>query len=262
MSDLHLHAVVHEGNGPWCLLVHGALGSRSYWRDNVAALGAVCRPVVIELWGHGRSPSPAEPARYEPEAYVEEFEHLREQLGAEQWVTVGQSMGASLTLRYGLAHPERVIGQVITNTSSALTDGESWRERHTTVVTPVAERIEAEGTGLLRDHWINPGRSKRIAEETRAAMAREFDEHSAPGIAGSLRYTNRSLPLGDRLAEVSRPTLLTLGVEEERFLPLVPVAYRIPGLDVVELPAAHAVNAQDPDGWNAAVAQFITRLVS
>ncbi|WP_419922725.1 alpha/beta fold hydrolase [Candidatus Poriferisodalis sp.] len=59
-----LHTVVHDGNGPPGLIVHGALGSRSYWDDNIAALAEVCQPVVIELWGHGRSPSPADTNRY------------------------------------------------------------------------------------------------------------------------------------------------------------------------------------------------------
>lgn len=30
-----LHAVVHDGHGPFALLVHGLLGSRSYWLDNL-----------------------------------------------------------------------------------------------------------------------------------------------------------------------------------------------------------------------------------
>ena len=72
MTDQHLHAVVHDGDGPFALILHGALGSRSYWDDNLEALKTVCRPVVLELWGHGRSPSPEDPKRYEPEAYVEE----------------------------------------------------------------------------------------------------------------------------------------------------------------------------------------------
>lgn len=85
MADQHLHAVVHDGDGPHAVLLHGLLGSRSYWLDNLDALQAVCRPVVVELWGHGRSPAPADPARYEPDAYADELERLRIGLGAERW---------------------------------------------------------------------------------------------------------------------------------------------------------------------------------
>lgn len=235
------------------------MGSRSYWSDNVDALSEVCRPVVVELWGHGRSPSPTDPARYEPAGYVAEFEHVRTELGTERWITIGQSMGAALTLRYGLCHPERVTAQVITNSSSAFSPVEGWLERHRNLVTPLVEQLRREGTDVLRDLWVNPGRSRRIGEATRALLAAEFDEHDALGIAESLYITNARLPLGDRVTEVSRPTLLTLGVDEERFQPLLPQARRIPGLEVVELAGGHAVNAHDPAGWNAAVTAFIRR---
>lgn len=255
----HLNAVVHEGRGPYALLVHGAIGSRSYWADNIVALSEVCRPVVVELWGHGSSPSPTDPLRYQPDGYVEEFEHLRSELGTDRWITVGQSMGAALTLHYGLANPERVMAQVITNSSSAFSPVDGWLERHAHTVTPLVDKLRQDGTEVLREHWVNPGRSKRIAEATRALLAIEFDEHEAAGIAESLYTTNARLPLGDRLTEVSRPTMLTLGVDEKRFLELLPQAKCIPGLEIVELDGAHAVNAHDPAGWNAAVIEFITR---
>jgi pimeloyl-ACP methyl ester carboxylesterase len=261
VAEEHLNAVVHEGTGPYAVLVHGAIGSRSYWHDNVAALSEVCRPVVVELWGHGCSPSPADPARYEPAAYLEELEHLRSELGAERWFTIGQSMGAALTLHYGLAHPQRVIAQVITNSSSAFSPLEGWLARHAEVVAPLVDTLRRTGTDVLRDHWVNPGRSRRIAEATRALMASEFEEHDAAGIAQSMYTTNAGLPLGDRVSEVSRPTLLTLGIDEERFLALLPQAKRIPGLEIVELQAAHAVNAHDPVGWNRAVTDFLLRFI-
>jgi len=259
MAEEHLNAVVHEGRGPYALVVHGAVGSRSYWADNLAALREVCQPVVVELWGHGRSPSPADPARYRPDGYAAEFEHLRTGLGADRWITIGQSMGAALTLHYGLRHPDRVMAQILTNSSSAFTPPQGWLDRHATVVAPLVEQLRAEGIDALRGHFVNPGRSKRISADTRALLAVEFEEHDAGGVAESLFTTNAHLPLGERLRDVTRPTLLTLGVDEERFLKLLPEARKIPGLEIAELNGAHAVNAHDPAGWNAVVVAFITR---
>ncbi len=254
-----LNAVVHDGDGPPALIVHGALASRSYWADNVPALAEVCRPVVVELWGHGRSPSPDDPARYEWEAYAEEFELLRERLGAERWFTIGQSLGAGLLLNYGLAHPERVIAQVITNSSSAFSPPERWGKQRASGQPGFLDSIRRDGMSAVKDHPINPGRSRRIPEATRALLAVEFDEHDATGIATGLATTSNRVPLGDRLEDITAPTLLTLGVDEERFLPLVPQAQRIPGIEVVEVAAAHAVNAQNHEAWNAAVVDFLGR---
>ena len=258
----HLNTVVYAGTGPYCLLVHGAVASRSYWYDNIDELSTVCRPVVVELWGHGNSPSPVDAGRYEPDAYVEEFEYLRQDLGADGWFTIGQSMGAALTLRYGLAHPERVLGQIITNSNSTFTEAAVWMQRNHDFVVPHAERVEAEGPGVLRDTWFNPSRSRRLSERLRERLAVEFDQHTAPGIAATLRITNATLPLGDRVMAITRPTLLTNGTLEPGFQKLLESVRRIPGLEEVEINGGHAVNGHDPDAWNRAVVGFIRRLTA
>ncbi len=254
-----LNFVVHPGRGPFALLVHGALGSRSYWAANVAALGEVCRPVVVELWGHGRSPSPTDPAAYAPQAYVEQFEALRTELHAAQWFTVGQSMGAGLSLAYGLAYPQRVLAQVITNSNSAFARPETWQRRHREVVAPMIERLVQTGTGFLREAKMNPASSRRLDVEVRRLLVAEFAEHDAGGLAATMQYTNLTLPLGERVRAVSVPTLLTLGVREETFLPLLERVRWISGVEVVELDAAHPVNAQLPGPWNEAVVEFFDR---
>ena len=259
MTDQHLHAVVHDGDGPFALILHGALGSRSYWDDNLEALKTVCRPVVLELWGHGRSPSPEDPKRYEPEAYVDEIERLRLELGGEDVWLIGQSMGAALMMHYAVARPAHVLGLIVTNSSSGFAKPADWEERNRTMVQQRAAEVEEHGVEVLRDSWINPGRSKRISEPIRAKLADEFSEHDPVGISGSFRYTNYSLPLGEKLRDIAAPALLTNGIDEERFQVHLTRAKWIPGLEIVELPASHAVNAHDPEGWNAAVVEFISR---
>jgi pimeloyl-ACP methyl ester carboxylesterase len=90
-------------------------------------------------------------------------------------------------------------------------------------------------------------------------LSKEFTEHSAAGITASLRITNFSLPLGESLKEISMPVLFTNGVEEQRFQQHLPRVRLIPQVEIVDLPAAHAVNAHDPEGWNRAVVDFFKR---
>ena len=59
-----LHYEVHPGDGPHLLLVHGMLSGRSHWLPNLRGLREFTTPVVVELFGHGRSPSPEQPERY------------------------------------------------------------------------------------------------------------------------------------------------------------------------------------------------------
>ena len=81
-SEPLLYFDVHDGQGPHLLLVHGFLSSRAHWLLNLDALSTFCRPVVVELLGHARSPTPEDPAPYAPVAYVAEFEAIRETIGA------------------------------------------------------------------------------------------------------------------------------------------------------------------------------------
>src|SRR5271157_541104 len=118
---MDMHVEVHgDGAKPHLLLVHGLLSSRAQWRPNLGALAAVSTPVVVELLGHGRSGAPAGSAAYTVAAYVRQFEALRERLGVRRWFICGQSFGAGLTIRYALTHPDRIVGQIFTNTMSGL----------------------------------------------------------------------------------------------------------------------------------------------
>ena len=150
MDPPALHVDVHSGDGPPVLMVHGLMAGRALWSANIEPLRAVATPVVVELFGHGRSPSPQDARWYRPDAYVTQFESLRAELGVERWLLIGQSLGATLTLRYALDHPNRIIGHVITNSISALAE----RIGHDAEVEATAQRIEALGrTGLAANRF-------------------------------------------------------------------------------------------------------------
>ncbi len=149
----------HDGNGPHLLLVHGMLSGRAQWARNLAALSKKTRPVVLELWGHGRSPSPGDPALYEPEAMAAQLEEVRRKLGAEQWFVCGQSFGATVTLRYSLLYPERVYGQIFTNSSSALATREKAKELYADVH-KLAENLSKYGQEGLKRMRIHPIHAK------------------------------------------------------------------------------------------------------
>ena len=92
-----------------------------------------CRPVVVELWGHGRSSAPSDATAYHPDGYVEAFDDIRRSLGVERWWLCGYSLGAGLTIRYALTHPDRVFGHVFTNSTSAFADTEQIERVERTV---------------------------------------------------------------------------------------------------------------------------------
>ena len=137
------------------------LSSRAQWTLNLEALSEFSRPVVVELFGHGRSPPPDAPECHAPPYYMTEFDRIREDLGAERWFLCGQSPGAPLTIRYALERPQRVITHAFTSTNLALSRPGAMRRtsrgggRHM----PPLETARRE---LIDQNPMNPARNRRL----------------------------------------------------------------------------------------------------
>jgi pimeloyl-ACP methyl ester carboxylesterase len=259
MSAAKLHCEIHQGEGPFLLLVHGVLTGRSLWRSNLAALARVARPVVVELWGHGRSPAPDDPARYHPDAFVRALEEIRTELGADRWVLCGQSLGAALTLRYSLEHPDRVIAQIFTNSTSALA-GADWVASTRANAPGLAEALSSGGRAALERLPIHPVHATRMPAEARAALLEDAALLDAGGVARLFRYTIPESSLRDRVGENRVPTLLVCGERETRFRPHREFAEQhMPVLEVAPVDAGHAVNVEAGGAFDTVVAAFVRR---
>jgi pimeloyl-ACP methyl ester carboxylesterase len=256
-----LYFETHGSRGPHALLVHGMLSSRSHWLPNLEALCGYARPVVVELYGHGRSPSPERPECYHPDAYLEQFERIRREVGAERWLLVGQSLGAALTLRYSLAHPERVIAQAFTNSASAFAPP-AFRERMLEAREAQARRLERGELPDPRESPLNPARNRRVSAEVRAALEADVALHDRAGVARTSLYTLPDTSLYERIGEISAPTLLVAGEREERFAEQRRfIEARLPGVEVAALDGGHGVNLDVPLEFDAALRAFFGRFI-
>jgi pimeloyl-ACP methyl ester carboxylesterase len=256
IERMDMNVEIHgDGTKPYLLLVHGLLSSRAQWRPNVGPLTNATTPVVVELLGHGRSASPAAREAYTVGAYVARFEALREQLGADRWFVCGQSFGAGLTIRYALEHPQRVIGQVFTNTMSGLSP--AARERLPERLARF-DAVERGGRAALKALPFHPRPSKRLAPDIWEDLVADTELLVPRAVAEALRTTSPELSVADDLGRISVPTLLVNGTRETAFQPLRDKAAReIPGVTVVDLAGGHSVNLDQAQGFNAAVATFV-----
>ena len=250
---------VHRGEGPYLLLLHGFLCSRAQWLHNIEALAEVTQPVIVELLGHGRSPAPETPDAYRPEGYVAAFENIRRRLGASSWLLCGQSLGAGITLRYALEHPERVIAQVFTNSTSALQETGNIDEAKKTAEA-FAEKLLGEGREGFEKLPIHPIHAHQLPEDVRAALIKDCLSISPLGAANTMRYTLPGVSVRPMITRNSVPTLLVCGKKEKRFVPFKDYAKaRMPLLEIVDVEAGHAVNIEAAQEFNAAVRTFVCK---
>lgn len=252
-----LYVEVHAGRGLPLLLVHGFLSSRAQWTPNLQALSKVCRPVVVELLGHGRSGAPDDLGAYAVERYWARFETIRRRLAVERWLLCGQSFGAGLTLGYSLAYPDRIVAQVLTNSVSAFTNeaepnAEDRREAR-------AAAIVEGGLPALQAMPFYPRASRRLPPAWWEPLVADGARLDPRGVANAIRVTTPHLSVRARLSEIRPPTLLVNGMREAAFQSSRDLAVaEIPRLSVVDVEGGgHSVNLDAAEAFNTAVVDFL-----
>jgi 3-oxoadipate enol-lactonase len=107
---------------PTVVLLHGLGGTSAInWLPVFVPLGARYRVVAIDQRGHGRGIRTGRPFRLEDCA--DDVIALADELGVEQVITVGYSMGGPVALLARRRHPERVAGMVLCATSAVFSPG-------------------------------------------------------------------------------------------------------------------------------------------
>ncbi len=263
-------AYMERGEGePALVLLHGYTGCWQDFEGPLPALAEERRVVVPELPGHGGS------SRLAPDAYT--FDHMTalliEFLDAVRDGPVhllGHSMGGMLALRVALRAPDRLASLLLMDTSAERLD---WIQLP---LLEAAGRIGREAgmdklAAILRarageDEDRSPA-DRRVEEEwgperfwgwrDRRIMAMDPEAYPALG-----RAMAEAEDLGGRLGEITCPTLVLCGDEDEPFLgPSRQLAERIPGATLAWLPgAAHQPQNENPEAWLEAVRAHLARL--
>lgn len=250
---MELHFEADEDSGkPALLLVHGLLSSRRHWIPN-RALAERFRLIVVDLPAHGQSPVTDDP---HPDALAAALDRVRARLSVPRWCVCGQSFGAALTLRYTLAHPERVIAQVFTNANGAFRA--VWDAEQTAEHARRIDHIAALGHAGLRVLPFHPAHARRFPDAIRQTLTQDADAVDLDGFLALMREAMPRLSLHDRFATTARPTLLVNGRFERRFQPTRAwLATALPDMAILDLDGGHSINIEQPDAFNAAVTDFL-----
>ena len=247
---------IYNGNGPYLLLLHGFLSSGAQWNPNLDALGRFCRPIVMELYGHGRSPSPTDDARYRPDGYARAMEAIRERLGVKRWFVCGYSLGAAITAQYAINHPNAVRGHIMTNSSSAFAEPQlvdQWRAG----AQASADGIRQGGKDAVNRIAVHPKNAKRLPGDVKQALVDDAKMINPDGIARTMQFTLPNASVRSQLTSSPVPGRLICGRFERRFAANREFAAALPNFDVVDVDAGHGVNMEATDAFNQAVEEFV-----
>jgi pimeloyl-ACP methyl ester carboxylesterase len=246
-DGVKIYYEVH-GSGPALLLTHGYSSTSAMWRGQIEALSKHHKLVLWDMRGHGQSDYPEDLKAYSEVLTVADMATLLDEVGAENAIVGGLSLGGYMSLAFYRAHPERVGALLIIDTGPGFRKDdarEAWNRRaHET-----GDRFEREGLAVLKS-----------ASRERS----DVSHRDASGLARAARgmLTQRDARVIESLPGIKVPSLVVVGADDAPFLAASDyMAAKIPHAKKVVIPAAgHAVNIDQPQAFIDAVLPFLDGL--
>jgi pimeloyl-ACP methyl ester carboxylesterase len=246
-DGVKIYYEVH-GSGPALLLTHGYSSTSAMWRGQIEALSKHHKLVLWDMRGHGQSDYPEDLKAYSEALTVADMAVLLDEVGAENAIVGGLSLGGYMSLAFYRANPERVRALLIVDTGPGFRKDdarEAWNRRaHET-----GDRFEREGLAVLKS-----------ASRERS----DVSHRDAFGLARAARgmLTQRDARVIESLPSIKVPSLVVVGADDAPFLAASDyMAAKIPNAKKVVVPAAgHAVNIDQPQAFIEAVLPFLDGL--
>jgi pimeloyl-ACP methyl ester carboxylesterase len=206
-GGVKIHYLV-EGRGEPVLLIHGfTTNAQGQWgmAGILKALARDYQVIALDNRGHGKSGKPHDPKHYGTEM-VEDAVRLLDHLKIDKAHVVGYSMGASITLKLLVTHPDRVRSATL---------GAYGGIRAAAVPLPyeaLAESLEqGKGIGPLIEMLTPAGKPRPTAEEIKQINARLEAGNDIKALAAVLRGM-QDLAVSDEKLKANRvPTLALIG---------------------------------------------------
>ena len=246
---------------PAILLLHGFGASLQAWDDWAPALEKNLRVLRIDIPGFGLS-GPAVNQDYSDAADVARVIAVMDQLGVQQVIVAGHSMGGRIAWNLAAAHPERVSKLVLLS-PDGFPDPNAKSDKTYEVPALLGLLPYSLPQWALRMGGVAPAFADD-SQLTPQMMQRYHDMMLAPGVRTALlermRQTRNSDPVV-RLQSIKAPTLLIWG-EKDAFIPVSNAQdylKAMPQAKLVTLPGVgHVLHEEAPQASVQAVLDFLS----
>jgi pimeloyl-ACP methyl ester carboxylesterase len=236
-----------HGDGPAVLWSHGYSATGAMWDGQLPALTDRYRVITWDMRGHGRSDTPDDPALYSEQATVADMAAILDACDVGRAAIGGLSLGGYMSLAFHHAYPGRTSALLLCDT------GPGYRKDDA-----------RDGWNKMADRMAHAFETRGLDALGASAEVRVSTHRSAAGLAlaarGMLRQHDARII--ESLPAIRVPTLVIVGANDDQFLvPADYIAAKVPGAEKVVIPdAGHAANIDQPDAFNRAVVDFLSRL--
>ncbi|MDP7488203.1 MAG: 3-oxoadipate enol-lactonase [Alphaproteobacteria bacterium] len=242
---------------PVLTLSNSLASSYAMWDMQVPALIPSWRVLRYDTRGHGASG--VSEGAYSMDMLARDVIGLWDALGVEKSAFCGLSLGGMTGQQLGIAHGERLTGLVLCDTIAKWPDGVTaiWNGR--------VRSAQQAGMGPLVEPTLERWFTKTYRERRPAVLDAVAEMIANTPVAG---YVGASIGIVkidflERLSSISVPTLVIVGADDPATTVEASEAIqsRIPGAELAVVgEAAHLSNVEQPEAFNAALLEFLSRL--
>jgi pimeloyl-ACP methyl ester carboxylesterase len=252
------------GSGLPVLFIHEFAADHRTWSRQVDALSGTFRCITYASRGYPPSEVPPEQERYSYLRQADDAIDVLDAFGIARAHVVGLSMGGFCALQLGIRYPDRVSSLLVASAGSGASPG--GRVAFLAETEQMAAALRADGMAAVSaKQAMGPNRIqlRRKNHHVWEEFAGQLAEHSAEGMALTVIGIQRSRPslydITDQLADISTPTLVVNGDEDEACLePGLLLKRTIPTAGLAVVPnSGHALNLEKPELFN----DFIRTLI-
>ncbi len=253
------------GTGTPVIFVHEFAGDYRSWEMQVRHFGQRYRVVSFNARGYPPSDVPEAVSAYSQNRAADDIVAVLDHFGIERAHVIGLSMGGFATLHFGFRHPARARSLTVGGCGYGAEP--SQREAFRAEAETIAAFIKTQGMAAFADKYAyGPSRVQFENKDPRgfAEFKGMLAEHSAVGSANTQLGCQRERPslydLVEQMKALTVPTLILTGDEDFPCLaPGILMKRNIPTAALSVMPnCGHAVNIEDPDGFNAIAGSFLT----
>lgn len=206
-------------SGETLVLVHGFAASLHTWEPWVNRLGTDYRIISLDLPGHGLSRNP-EGDKMNPGYFGEAIAEMTTQLGVDEFVLVGSSMGGATAWQFALEYPDRLEGLVLVAASGWPNEDQAGRPLVFSLLDNSLARFLMKDLDMsslvasgLQDSFVDPDLVTDEMIERYVSLSR------APGhregiLAMTAQRGDRVVATDELVGRIDVPTLILQGRED------------------------------------------------
>jgi 3-oxoadipate enol-lactonase len=251
------------GQGIPIILIHGLFLDRTAFEYQIKAFESQARIIAIDIHGHGESSVLNQPISLDEMA--EDYLDLVQQIGIQQAVWVGISLGGMTSLRIACSHPEAVLGLLLLNTNAGSGAGKK---------VPSFDGLNAPltlrflwNTQFLKTQVLKAGLFGHTTLETKPDLQKIWVERMKQISSISVKYSIEAVlsahSILEQLPSIRVPTIVA-GGGEDIALPMSAsqeIHQRISNSTLVEIEkCGHSSSIEQPEKVSALLEQLLVEV--